>query len=151
LVHTQQPGNLVVHGLVDHERHDRRHGHRSRRAPRLVSVHSEHESDGIGVTDDLEVGADGFASWASSIVASQACSIAGATCGTITDGLGTAVSCGTCGTGDVCQSNTCVCAPKACTGSFHCNQSTCSCELTCHTAAECCALGGGEWINGRCQ
>jgi hypothetical protein len=117
----------------------------------LVSVHSEHESPGIGVTDDLEVGADGFESWASSTIASQACSIAGATCGTITDGLGTAVSCGTCGTGDVCSANACVCAPKKCPAALVWNQSTCSCQLTCHSPITCCAAAGGSYIDGHCE
>jgi hypothetical protein len=119
----------------------------------LVSVHSEHESPGLGVTDDLEVGADGFATWASGIVKSQACSMAGATCGTITDGLGTPVSCGSCSTGDVCSAHQCVCAPQVCKSPMKWNQADCACEFTlvCHTPAMCCAQAGGSWIDGHCE
>jgi hypothetical protein len=116
----------------------------------VVSVHSEASSPGIGVTYDIEVGADGFESWAAGVIAQNACSLAGAACGNITDGLGQVVSCGGCGVGDVCQQNACVCAPQQCKfGTW--NQASCRCEIPCHTVATCCAQNGGYWDGKYCE
>jgi len=118
----------------------------------VVSVHSTEDTVGPGAppSDDNEVAADAFYTWATQTVAANACAEVGATCGSITDGFGASVSCGSCGTGDVCEDNHCVCAPKHCTlGTW--NQASCSCVVACHSAAQCCAQAGGEYINGRCQ
>jgi hypothetical protein len=118
----------------------------------LVSVHSTEDqvAPGFNPSDDVEVTADGFASWATGIVAANACSEVGAACGTITDGFGAAVSCGACGTGDVCQGNQCVCAPKRCPAGATWNSETCECQLSCHSAITCCAVNGGTWQGGHC-
>jgi hypothetical protein len=86
------------------------------------------------------VGADGFQSWAADIIASYACQAANATCGSITDALGTVVPCGTCGTGDVCVENTCQCAPPfPCPAHTLWNPAVCACEAPPHcSCATCC-------------
>ncbi|HEY2515367.1 MAG TPA: trypsin-like serine protease [Polyangiaceae bacterium] len=54
---------------------------------------------------DNVVGADGFASWADSVMS---CAAQSATCGTVTDPAGNTVSCGACSTGSVCLQNHCL-------------------------------------------
>ena len=42
------------------------------------------------------------------------CDMAGANCGTIEDGCGNSLECGTCGVGNVCTDNICTCVPTSC-------------------------------------
>jgi hypothetical protein len=120
----------------------------------VVSVHSDAEyplGTAYAPSEDYDVGADGFRTWAISIVAQNACSQSGATCGSVTDGFGTVVSCGTCAADDVCSANRCVCAPKTCPGASTWDPATCSCKLPCHTAASCCIAAGGYWDGKYCE
>ncbi|HEY8086347.1 MAG TPA: trypsin-like serine protease [Polyangiaceae bacterium] len=118
---------------------------------RVVSIHSSHLTAGFGVSQDYETGADGFYSWVAQSIQTRACGDAGAACGTVTDAFGATVSCGGCVTGDVCESNQCVCAPKTCRPGFHWDAGNCSCEFTCHTPAMCCAQAGGYWDGKYCE
>ncbi len=80
------------------------------------------------------------------------CASAGATCGTISDGCGDTLSCGTCSTADECSANQCICKPKACAVGSTWDSSTCSCEVTkvCHTPEQCCVMAGGDWNGHEC-
>jgi len=84
----------------------------------------------------------------------KSCASAGDNCGTISDGCGNTLNCGSsCPSGDTCSANKCVCTPKVCTYPAKWNPSTCSCQvqLVCHTAPQCCAQAGGVWVNGHCE
>jgi hypothetical protein len=78
----------------------------------VVSVHSQHAGEGgspFGVAYDNEVGADGFEGWATSIIATVACSMGTrvpASCGTVSEFGGT-YSCGTCASGETCSYDHC--------------------------------------------
>lgn len=80
------------------------------------------------------------------------CASVGATCGTISDGCGDTLSCGTCSTADECSANKCICKPKACAVGSTWDSSTCSCEVTkvCHTPEQCCVMAGGDWNGHEC-
>jgi hypothetical protein len=97
------------------------------------------------------VGADGFESWASTTIGNVRCTDSDYSCGTVSDGMGGTVSCGTCGTGDICQSgHYCVCAPQKCkVGKW--SYVNCDCEVPCHTPAQCCAQAGGYWDGKYCE
>jgi len=102
-------------------------------------------------SEEYLVGADGFQSWASNIIGSQHCAESYYSCGTASDGMGGTVSCGTCGTGDICQNgHYCVCAPQPCRfGRW--SYADCQCEIPCHTQAQCCAQAGGYWDGKYCE
>lgn len=87
------------------------------------------------------------------------CGALGATCGSVSDGCGGTLSCGTCGSGLTCNgSNQCVssCTPTTCAalgatcgtpsngcgGTLSCG--TCSAGNTCNTSNQCVATGGGS-------
>ena len=59
------------------------------------------------------------------------CAAQGATCGSIADGCGNMLPCGTCGTGDTCEYNTCVCTPRKCGIGRYWNSDDCACEPLC--------------------
>jgi hypothetical protein len=62
----------------------------------------------------------------------QACAAAGASCGSVSTGLGCpTVSCGTCGSGSTCNGGTC--------------------SPSCHSPATCCAAEGGTWTGKACM
>jgi hypothetical protein len=72
------------------------------------------------------------------------CTAQGATCGTLPDGLGGTLDCGTCATGSTCTNNVCVSPPLACSHS-ECTlgsplpQGCSSCATTvCNADAYCC-------------
>jgi hypothetical protein len=78
----------------------------------------------------------------------KTCATLAAQCGTIGDGCGGTLDCGTCNFGDVCTNNSCVCAPycgsREC-GSDGCGGScgTCGTNETCTTSGQCKWTGGG--------
>ena len=64
--------------------------------------------------------------------------------------MGQPVSCGACGTGDVCQQNQCVCAPQGCKfGRW--SQADCQCEIPCNSPRTCCIQAGGYWDGKYCE
>ena len=85
------------------------------------------------------------------------CAAAGATCGTVSDGCGGSLACGTCASGQSCTSNTCTagCAPTTCAaqgkgcggisdgcgGTLACG--TCSAPATCGGGGSANVCGGG--------
>jgi Trypsin-like peptidase domain len=121
----------------------------------VVATQSYEDNEGAGTppSDEAEVGADGFESWASGILGTAACASLDASCGTTGDGMGNTVSCGTCGTGDVCAGHQCECAPQACKSPETWSSTDCRCEvkLVCHTPAQCCAQAGGSWSGKYCE
>ncbi|HEY8091486.1 MAG TPA: hypothetical protein VIF09_26660 [Polyangiaceae bacterium] len=118
----------------------------------LVGVQSLLVEPGGGAPNfDRAVGADAFLAWARSTVNGEACAEYGATCGTVTDAFGKTASCGTCGAGDVCESGSCVCAPRVCRRPAVWNQANCDCEIPCHSAITCCIQAGGAWDGKRCE
>lgn len=80
------------------------------------------------------------------------CSAQATTCGSISDGCGNTLQCGTCGAGDICSGGSCVCAPKTCPTGEAWNAGTCSCQVkrTCSTPATCCAMNGCRWTGKMC-
>jgi hypothetical protein len=56
------------------------------------------------------------------------CAAAGANCGSIPDGCGNILQCGTCGPGDSCVSNVCECTPRKCPAGTYWNSDDCACE-----------------------
>jgi hypothetical protein len=65
--------------------------------------------------------------------------------------MGNTVSCGTCGSGDVCRNHECVCAPQTCKYPATWSYGNCDCEVPCRTPEQCCIQSGGTWTGTYCM
>jgi hypothetical protein len=123
----------------------------------LVATHSydvvpSSPFPGAPPSDEVQVGADGFETWASNTIGLDACTSMGASCGTTSDGMGNTVSCGTCDSGDVCNRyQECVCAPQTCEYPATWSYDDCDCEVPCRTPEQCCIQSGGTWGGKYCE
>jgi hypothetical protein len=81
----------------------------------VVSVHSYGDvaAPGLPPSDDEEVGADGFQSWAAGVIAASCSALTcygapNTECGTFADGCGGTLDCGKCTNGQSCSAGKCV-------------------------------------------
>jgi hypothetical protein len=117
----------------------------------IVGVYSSCEQNTSGTCNDYLVPSDAIHAWAAGAIATTTCNAAGATCGSVTDSYGTAVTCGTCSTGTYCLQNRCVCDPQACPVGKEWDGVSCTCVVAtaCNSQA-CCVQNGGNWTGNNC-
>ncbi|RKH34975.1 hypothetical protein D7Y13_04230 [Corallococcus praedator] len=69
----------------------------------------------IGAYSDMSINGPQAAELLTGSCVPQSCAAQGKTCGTVSDGCGGTLACGTCGAGEACSAtNVCVCSPTTC-------------------------------------